>query len=229
MTAWLLMALADYWLSHDILSYGDVCYHIIPMSNPDSVVISQTGVLNDTQREIYLNDKQLGYTSLEEADYARLWKANALGVDLNRNFPAGWEHINRRTGPSSQQYRGETPFCASEAAALRDYTLRYAFDTTISYHASGSLIYYEYGSKQAVNDRSFSLAKALQKITGYAPEGSSSVDGAGYKDWAIDALEIPSLTVEIGCGDAPLAERELFSIFVRNYRILPEIARWLQH
>lgn len=44
----------------------------------------------------------------------------------------------------------------------------------------------------------------------------------------IEELEIPSLTIEIGCEDAPLAEREIYSIFVRNYRILPAAALWLQ-
>ena len=57
---------------------------------------------------------------------------------------------------------------------------------------------------------------------------TGSVDGAGYKDWAIDTLEIPSLTIEVGCQEAALAEREIYSIFVRNYRVLPDIARWLQ-
>ena len=228
LTAWLLMALADYWLDHGILGYGDVCYHIIPMTNPDGVVISQTGTLNDAQREIYLSDKENGYTSKSESSYATLWKANAEGVDINRNFPAGWAQIDDRTGPSSQQYQGSEPFSAAEAAALRDYTLKYAFDATISFHATGSLIYYAYGDKEPVNTQSKALAKAVREISGYDLASSNGVDGAGYKDWAIDSLQIPSLTVEVGCQDAALAERETFSIFVRNYRVLPAIARWLQ-
>lgn len=54
------------------------------------------------------------------------------------------------------------------------------------------------------------------------------MDGAGYKDWVMDALEIPSVTIEIGCEMAPLNENEIYSIFARNYRVLPEIARWIQ-
>lgn len=228
LTAWLLMAMADYWLDHGILGYGDVCWHIIPMSNPDGVVISQTGMLTDAQREIYHSDTWLGYTTAGEADYAELWKANGLGVDINRNFPAGWELIDDRTGPSAQRYQGSVPFSSAEAAALRDYTLRYAFDATVSYHATGSLIYCEYGQKESVNERSLSLGSAAKEISGYLIAGSSSVDGAGYKDWAIEKLEIPSMTIEVGCQDAALAEREIYSIFARNYRLLPAIARWLQ-
>ena len=72
------------------------------------------------------------------------------------------------------------------------------------------------------------LVRAVQEVTGYGLEGDGGVDGAGYKDWAIDALEIPSLTIEVGCQEAALAEREIYSIFARNYRVLPAIARWLQ-
>lgn len=228
LTAWLLMAMADYWLDHGILGYGDVCYHIIPMTNPDGVIISQTGKLNDTQHRIYLSDKQNAYTTRSESSYATLWKANGEGIDINRNFPSGWELIDDRTGPSSQQYQGSKPFSAAEAAALRDYTLKYDFDATISYHATGSLIYYSYGDKEPVNTESKSMAKAVCEISGYDLASSEGIDGAGYKDWVIDELKIPSLTIEISCEKAALAKREIYSIFVRNYRVLPAIARWLQ-
>lgn len=41
-------------------------------------------------------------------------------------------------------------------------------------------------------------------------------------------LKIPSLTIEVGCGDSPLALRELYSVFARNLSLLPTIARWVQ-
>ena len=228
MTAWLLMAMTDYWLERDILSYGDVCYHIIPMVNPDGVTVSQTGKLNDAQNEIYLSDKKKGFAWGNKTAYAKDWKANGLGIDLNRNFPAGWEEIDDRTAPSAQKYKGEAPFSAAETAALRDYTLSYDFDTTISYHSSGDLIYYAYGKKWDVNDASKSLGKAVRKISGYPLMDNSEGSSGGYKDWVMDELEIPSLTIEIGHSDSPLAMREIYSVFARNCRVLPAIARWLQ-
>lgn len=227
-TAWVLTAMADYWLSQDILSYGDICWHMIPMTNPDGVTVSQMGELSEAQRAIFERDTAQGYTSDTEAAYARSWKANGTGTDINRNFPAGWEELDDRTEASAQEYPGEAPFSTAEARALRDYTLRYEFDATISYHATGSLIYYEYGSDREVNNASKDLALAAEKVTGYTLESSDDVTGAGYKDWAMDALGIPSLTIEVGCEKAPLDERELGSIFARNYRVLPAIARWLQ-
>ena len=228
LTAWLLMALADYWLDHGILGYGSICYHIIPMANPDGVTISQTAALGSEQQAIYQSDRENGYTAGSPSEYAAQWKANGKGVDINRNFPAGWELIESRSAPSSQQYRGSAPFSSREAAALRDYTLRFDFDATISYHATGSLIYYEYGSRQEANALSLSLGQAVSEVTGYELIDSSGVDGAGYKDWAIDELGIPSLTIEVGCEEAALAEREIASIFVRSQRVLPAIAQWLQ-
>ena len=228
LTAWLLMATADYWLDHGILGYSDVCYHMIPMTNPDGVIISQTGLLNDAQYEIYLSDKENGYTTRSESSYAERWKANGEGIDINRNFPAGWELIHDRPGPSSQKYQGSKPFSAAEAVALRDYTLKFAFDATVSYHATGSLIYYSYGDQEPVNTKSKSLAKAVREISGYDLASSNGIDGAGYKDWVMEQLGIPSLTIEIGCEEAALAQREIYSIFARNYRVLPAVARWLQ-
>lgn len=227
MTAWLLMAMADYWMEHGQEAYPDVCFHIIPMVNPDGVTVSQTGRLDPYQQSLYGADLHGGHTEERQGDYAALWKANGLGTDLNRNFPAGWELATDRLAPSSMLYRGEHPFSAAETKALRDYTLAYSFDATLSYHASGSVIYWEYGSRQPVNDQSLALAKALETVTGYRPQGSDGVDGAGYKDWVMEELGIPSVTVEIGTGMAPLQERELYAVFARNAGVLEAVANWL--
>ena len=157
-TAWLLMAIMDHSLSAQLLS-ENVCYHVIPMSNPDGVTLSQTQTLNENQLQIYLQDLACSYVNSAQAEYARQWKANALGVDLNRNFPAGWENSLEHPAPSSCRYRGESPLCAVESKALADYTQSRHFSATFSFHSHGSVLYYGYGSKQPVNDLSYSLAR----------------------------------------------------------------------
>ena len=229
MTAWLIMALADYWLDNNLMEYGDVCYHLIPMINPDGVVVSQTGVLTAEQQQIYQSDKAAGHTTSGTSYYTSIWKANGLGVDLNRNFPAGWDTIVYHENPSFWRYKGEEPFSAAESRALRDYTLSYPFDVTISYHSTGSLIYHDYGTKQPVNTLCNSLGTAVKNVTGYPMYGwGGPTDGGGYKDWVIEYLGIPSLTIETGCDSAPLAVREAYSILGRNIEVLPAIAQWLQ-
>lgn len=227
MTAWLLMAIADYALSQDHFSDTDICYHIIPMSNPDGVVISQTMTLNEAQKAIYQSDKNLDYTSCDPSVYAQQWKANALGVDLNRNFSPGWEVSLEHTAPSSEKYRGDAPFSAAESIALRDYTLRYNFGATVSVHSHGSVIYYQYGKKQPVNDLSYDFALAIEKVTGYTPLGYDGTTGAGYKDWAMDTLGIPSLTLEIGTWYTPMPKQELYNTFARCENLIPTISQWL--
>lgn len=228
-TAWLLMAIVDSSLSAGLLD-ENVCYHIIPMSNPDGVTLSQTQTLNENQVQIYLRDLAYGYVSLGQAEYAQQWKANALGVDLNRNFPAGWENKAEHPEPSISRYRGESPLCAAESKALADYTQSRHFDTTFSFHSHGSVLYYAYGYKQPVNDLSYSLALAVQKQTGYTPMGYDGTTGAGYKDWVMDALGIPSLTVEIGSTQTPLENRDIYNTFARFENLLPAVSAWLsQH
>lgn len=227
-TACLLMCLLESALQSDAAALAGVCFHVIPMSNPDGVAISQSGELTGTAREIYMREIAEGVTTLSETAYARQWKANALGIDLNRNFDAGWDTYDGPAEPSCARYRGDAPLCAAESRALAAYTRQYPFEATISYHCAGSLLYYEYGGNAAANARSASLAQAVAKATGYPMRPASDVDGAGYKDWALGVLGIPSLTIEVGYGSAPLPLDDLTTIYLRNRPVFARIAGWLQ-
>ena len=226
-TTWLLMAIADYSLGHGYLADQSVCYHIIPMTNPDGVIVSQTESLDDAQRKIYQQDRAYGYTTDKLSEYARQWKANGLGVDLNRNFPSGWAVSAEHPKPSSSRYRGESPLCAAESKALADYTMSRTFAATLSFHTHGSVLYYRYGNKQPVNDLSYSLALAVQGPTGYTPVQYDGTTGAGYKDWAMDALGIPSLTIEVGSSETPIIRRDMYNSYARFEQFLPTISAWL--
>ena len=227
-TTWTVMAMVEYWLSQNMAGCEDTLFHIIPMLNPDGVHLAQTGTYTDTQLQIYKNDQAKGYTESGKWVYAATWKANGLGVDLNRNFDAAWQTTSSRSGPSSQRYKGTAPNSAAETAALASYTLAVMPNATISYHSTGSIIYYEYGNKKGVNAASKSLGQAVLEVTGYPLIGQGGLDAGGYKDWCIDVLQIPSLTIEIGVNGCPLPEREIYSVFFRNLRVLPTIARWVK-
>lgn len=228
MTTWMVMAMTEYWLSRNMAGCEDVCFHIIPMVNPDGVYLAQTADFTEEQLAIYNWDKANGYTSLGKAAYAANWKANGLGVDINRNFDAAWKTTSSRAKPSTERYKGEAPCSSAEAAAIASYTLALMPDVTISCHSTGSILYYEYGKKPVVNAASKSLGKAVQAIGGYRMVGQGGLDAAGYKDWSMDVLEIPALTIEMGCGACPLPLREIYSIFARNLRVMPAVAKWLE-
>ena len=225
-TTWIAMAMVDAMLTQGKMA-GDVCYHIIPMVNPDGVEISQTGKLDDVQMAIYEIDRQHGYAGSSITQYATQWKANALGVDVNRNFVSGWDITDDRLHPSSEKYRGSIPFSTPEALVLYEYTLSQTFHATLSLHSYGNVLYYEYGNKQPVNRLSYSLAKAVQNVTGYVPTAFDNTTGAGYKDWVMEELGIPSLTVEIGSSSVPVPLKDAYNSFDRCRDMLPTVYQWL--
>ena len=73
-----------------------------------------------------------------------LWRKNAwknvrgstIGVDLNRNYPIGWDLCNGSSGrQSSQTYRGPSPSSEPETVAMLELFDKYRPIANISYHA----------------------------------------------------------------------------------------------
>lgn len=176
--------------------------HFIPMVNPDGVTLCQYGLegmqteqAKATVQSICLNNSFYDYEQ---------WKANAEGIDINRNFDAGWEEYDDKVyQPAPDHYKGSYVGCSREAAGLIALTNNYPFKRTISYHTKGSLIYWYYMQSGSTLEQSRSFAEAISEVTGYYLESDyTSVDAAGYKDWTVSKLGIPGITIEVG-GDAP--------------------------
>ena len=113
---------------------------IIPLLNPDGVVICETR--------------------------NPLWKANARGVDLNCNFDADWGsgRLNtRRLG--AENCIGDKPVSERETAALVRFTLRIKPYVTLSFHTKGGEIYWEFNG--AGDEEG---AKIIAAYTGYKPK-----------------------------------------------------------
>jgi len=67
--------------------------------------------------------------------------ADAYGVDLNRNWDAGWGTGDSSPNQSNEVYCGAAPFSEPETGALRDFGLTKAFRFVMEYHAYGLQIY----------------------------------------------------------------------------------------
>lgn len=177
--------------------------YFIPLMNPDGV-------------EIALNGKPF-------------YKANGRGVDLNVNFDACWGlgEKNIRVA-ADENFIGEYPFSESETAALRDFTLKTNPNATISYHSKGEEIYYEFFHDELRLKRDYALASAVQKVTGYKIKSTPNSCG-GYKDWCIDKLKIPALTIEVGDDNLshPIGEESLDIIYKKNKRVIPAVIQRL--
>lgn len=171
----------------------NVTVHFIPMSNPDGVTISQLGLDG-----IHNDDIKSNIIAMGSQDYVQ-WKANANGVDLNRNFDAGWYEFTGSQTPSSDRYKGTSPGSEPESSALIRLTQDCNIQRTISYHTCGALIYWYYKQEGAVFDKSHAFAQRISDETGYPLDSDyTAVDAAGYKDWAVYKLGIPSITIEVG-------------------------------
>ncbi len=207
----------------------DVRFHFIPMTNPDGVEISRTLTLGEAQLGIYRQQLAAGLTELSEPEYAAQWKANAAGVDLNRNFDAGWAQIDGGAAPASEGFKGAAPEDQPESRALAEYTRSVMPDAALSYHSSGSLIYADYaGAPAEVNAASRSLGAALGAAAGYPLAETESLDEGGFKDWAASALGIPSVTVELGYGEDPQRLGACAVVRQRNEEAPYVVADWLR-
>lgn len=156
---------------------------------------------------------------IAEALYGdKTYKANARRVDLNVNFDARWgggaQNLRRK---AAANYIGEFPFSESETQALRDFTLSVKPDITVSYHSKGEEIYWEFFQGEKERERDFRIAKAVSAATGY-PLKSAGVSAGGYKDWCVEKLKIPALTIEVGNDTLthPIGKEFAEEIFLKN-------------
>ena len=172
--------------------------YIIPMVNPDGVnlCLKNKKIINN---KIFFEVWGKYFNELEK------WKSNIRGVDLNLNYPAGWniaknnklkKRINK---PGPRDYPGPNPISEIETKNIINFTKLFNFDMTISLHSQGKEIYWNYLNYKI--NKSYEIGKKLEKVSGYIltkPSFYSSF--AGYKDWFIENYRKPAYTIEIGKG-----------------------------
>lgn len=202
------------------LFYGFTLY-LMPLVNPDGVDLV-TGAL--TEGLFYENAVRIA------AQYPRLpfpngWKANIEGIDLNLQFPAGWEQARENkfaqgyTTPAPRDYVGEEPLSAPESRAVYEFTREHDFRLILAYHAQGEVIYWKYLDYEPEDSRRIALY--FGKVSGYAVELTPSGSGyAGYKDWFIQDYNRPGYTIEVGRGVSPLPLSQFPGIYFHNRLIL---------
>lgn len=184
-----------------------VTFRIVPMVNPDGVTLQQFGLSAfpeaDRANLIAMNNGS--------RDFKR-WKANAKGIDLNRQYPAKWGEIaNSGNWPAYMNYKGTQPLQAKEAKAMYDLALATKPEISLAYHTSGEIIYWNFHTNPANYNRDYNFASAYAKLTGYslvAPQPNPS--GGGFTDWFIQQFGRPALTPElgraVGSTNVPLSE-----------------------
>lgn len=219
-----------------------LCYHVMPMTNPDGCMISQfgpAGIRNEILRERVLQIS--GWTEDTQEEYQKKrtffqsWKSNARGVDLNRNFLPDWEAAGESEKAGFQGYKGPSACSEPEVKAILGIQKKYSVDCCISFHSSGEAIYWDYerestgkGVRDDQNRRERQLACLLSKSTSYPMISvkKNRLPAAGCSDHFARIFNALAITVETGKGECPLAPDEYEIIWEQNRNLWNEIGQF---
>lgn len=190
---------------------SNMSIHYVPMANPDGVTISQFG-------KSHIRNKKIRSRLYKLRGSSSRWKANARGVDLNKNYPARFK-VRGRAG--AEGYSGSKASSENETKAIVKLTTslkkKNGLKGVVNYHAMGSIIYGSCSIKGKIRtntSRMYSLARGL---TGYSSAGSGGGFGYGnYREYVMYNMGLPSITIEVGRTPCPVPRWEYSGIWNRN-------------
>lgn len=159
--------------------------YVVPMVNPDGVEICQSG--------------------------RRRYKANANGVDLNRNYEIGFG--DGEDAEDMAYYPGEHPGSESETQALIKLVNEIKPDLVVNYHSAGEEIIYQ---------RYFNALRYISDMTTYPLHHEIGGAYGSFGDWLTDQ-GFNWCTIETGFGKAPVWHSQIYIQWYRHRDLLPLI------
>ncbi|MBN2448511.1 MAG: choice-of-anchor J domain-containing protein [Phycisphaerae bacterium] len=169
-----------------------VVFYIIPVVNPDGYSYTWTN------QRLWRKNRRDN------------WNSSCYGVDLNRNWDAGWSGPGASGDPCDDTYYGTSAFSEPETAAMRDFFIAHPeIVSCIDYHSYSEYILSPYGytnSLPADNATFMELDEAMHDEI-VAVHGHSYVYGPIYStiyqasggsvDWAYDSQGVYAFTIEL--------------------------------
>jgi hypothetical protein len=218
--------LRNYYKQIDKKSVKDVlkqtAIHYIPMANPDGVTISQKGIRSIKNAALRQKLYKISGGSTQT------WKANARGIDLNRNFPYQFKKFGKA---GSEGCSGTSAASESETRAVLSLLEKLQTEDTlrgvVNYHAMGSIVFGSCKKKNSAKKTTTKMYRLARSITGYSSAAgytSSTSDKYGeagnLREYLVYKKKIPSITLEIGKGSCPGSISEFPSIWDKNYSLV---------
>lgn len=139
-----------------------------------------------------------------------MWRKNTRnghGVDINRNYPTGWNSCGgSSSSTSAQDYRGTAPASEPETRAMMNLVAAIKPVFNISYHSYSEIVIYPFGcrphrtpTEAAVE----SIGAEIGKLIGYKPgtawELLYNADG-GDIDWMYTEHQVIPYVIEVNSG-----------------------------
>lgn len=176
-----------YYGNYDIYNLlNEYTLYIIPCANPDGLEI----ILSNDSPE-----KNVRVSKLSE------YKANKKGVDLNRNFPIAWSHIdNGVTSPADYYFKGYESGSAKETQVLMNLCLENEFSFMISVHIKGNLIFWGDTYKTNNNAVFKAFANDICNASGFLmvePTKKAKDYGGGFENWFRHQFNRPGVCIEL--------------------------------
>jgi carboxypeptidase T len=136
-----------------------------------------------------------------------MWRKNTrdnFGVDLNRNYPTGWNSCNGSSNyTGAQDYRGTAPASEPETQAMMNFVASIKPVFNISYHSYSEIVIYPFGcrpkktpTEQAVEAIGGEIAKKIDYKPGTAWELLYNADG-GDIDWMYVEHQVIPFVIEV--------------------------------
>ncbi|MCR5676041.1 MAG: hypothetical protein K6G16_10075 [Lachnospiraceae bacterium] len=225
MTSQLVMEIVEYICSnydrkqiHDVpytTLLSDTCFVILPMVNPDGVMISQQGAA----AAVRPNTVEWLNSIVRTGGNLKQFKANSNGVDLNQNFAQGFGgSAYKHPDPWIEFFCGFSPASEPETQALISCARSQGFAAHINYHTSGNIIYYsDVMANEATHARSKTLMDTIRSYTGYKGIRKDQASGGSgcFADFVTAEFQRPTVTVEIGTAN-PVPIGQFAGIFKKN-------------
>lgn len=201
--------------------------YVVPIVNPDGFVYT------------WENDR-----------YWRKNRRNDYGVDLNRNWSAGWgDEIGSSPDTDSDNYHGPEPFSEPETQAVRDFVAAHPeVAALVDFHAFAGVVSSSYAHTDEPPEdidllRAWGdgLTDQINEIHDYGYRSLHGMDAnqtIGYAagtqpDWAHDTGTIHGFTIELrprfddeGGGDFDVPPETIIPTCEENSAAVLDLARW---